>query len=86
MKLKEEFITHESGGEHFTVTAGNSTFNGMIRSNQTAGFIVECLKKDVTKADIIDKMLERYDAPREQIAEDVDKIIDTLHKIGAIDD
>lgn len=86
MKLKDGFITHESNGEHITVTAGNTTFNGMVRSNKTAGFIVECLRSDVSKEDIVEKMLERYDATREQIEKDVEKILGQLQAIGAIDD
>ena len=86
MKLRDGFITHASNGEHITVTAGNTEFNGMIRSNGTAGFIVECLKSDVTKEDIVEKMLEKYDADRERIEADVEKILDRLRSIGAIDD
>ena len=86
MKLKDGFITHTSLGEHITVTAGTTAFNGMIRSNQTAGFIVECLKQEITKEEIIAKMLEKYDAPKELITKDVEKIIEQLHNIGAIDD
>lgn len=86
MKLRDGFITHESNGEHITVTAGNTVFNGMIRSNSTAGFIVECLKSDVTKEDIVEKMLAKYDAPRERMEQDVEKILEQLRSIGAIDD
>lgn len=86
MKLKEGFITHESNGEHITVTAGSTAFNGMVRSNQTAGFIIECLKNKMTKEDIINKMLEKYDAPKEMIERDVEKILEQLYNIGAIDD
>ena len=86
MKLREGFITHESVGEHIMVTAGNTAFNGMIRSNKTAGFIVECLKTEVSKEDIITKMLEKYDAKREQLEKDVEKILEQLRNIGAIDD
>lgn len=86
MKLRDGFITHEGAEEHITVTAGNTEFNGMIRSNKTAGFIVECLKNDVTKEDIISKMLEKYDALREVIEKDVEKILEQLQSIGAIDD
>lgn len=86
MKLKEGFITHESNGEHITVTGGNTAFNGMVRSNKTAGFIVECLKNDVTKEEIITKMLEKYDATRELVEKDVEKILEKLQAIGAIDD
>lgn len=86
MRLREGFITHESIGEHIMVTAGNEAFNGMVRSNKTAGFIVECLKDNVSKEDIISKMLEKYDASREQIEKDVEKVLEQLHHIGAIDD
>lgn len=86
MKLKENFITHESDGEHITVSAGGSKFNGLIRSNKTAGFIVECLKEDTTEEAIIEKMLEKYDAPRELIASDVAKILAKLRSIGALDE
>lgn len=86
MRLRDGFITHASNGEHITVTAGNTAFNGMIRSNQTAGFIMECLKNDVTKEDIVEKMLEKYDAARERIVSDVDKVLEQLRSIGAIDD
>lgn len=86
MRLKEGFITHESNGEHITVTAGNTAFNGMVRSNRTAGFIVECLKNNVTREDIVERMLEKYDAPRELIVKDVEKILEQLRSIGAIDD
>jgi len=86
MKLRDGFITHESGMEHIMVTAGNVDFNGMIRSNKTAGFIIECLKTDVTKEDIVTKLLEKYDAPREQIEKDVEKVLEQLRVIGAIHD
>ena len=86
MKLKDGFITHESGGEHITVTAGNTVFNGLIRSNHTAGFIIDCLKESVTKEMLVEKLLEKYDASKEQIETDVDKVLTTLRQIGAIDD
>lgn len=86
MKLRKGFITHESNGEHITVTAGNTAFNGLVRSNKTAGFIVECLKENVTKEEIVQKMLDKYEACEETITKDVDMILARLQEIGAIDD
>ena len=86
MKLKDGFITHESNGEHITVTAGNTAFNGMVRSNPTAGFIVECLKSGMAKENIIKKMLDKYDVPKEVLEKDIEKILEQLYSIGAIDD
>lgn len=86
MKLKEGFLTHESAGEHITVTTGTTAFNGMIRSNATAGFIVECLKADVTKEEIVQKLLEKYDVSKEVAKRDVEKILGQLQAIGVLDD
>lgn len=85
MKLKEGFITHEGADEHITVPVGGVSFSGMVRSNKTAGFIVECLKNEITEPEIVEKMLEKYDAPKEQVEKDVTMVIDKLRSIGAIE-
>lgn len=35
MKLKEGFITHETGGEHIMVSVGKTKFSGIVKSNET---------------------------------------------------
>ena len=57
MKLNPKFLTHETKGEHITVSTTGTKFNGLIRSNPTAAFIVESLKNDTTESEIVDKML-----------------------------
>lgn len=86
MRLKDGFITHEGAEEHITVPAGGVSFSGMIRSNKTAGYIVECLKDEVTEDEIIGKMFEKYDAPKAQITKDVEDILAKLRGIGAIEE
>jgi len=85
MRLLEDFITHTMDDKQVLVdTSGN--FSGLVRSNKTAAFIVECLKEETTKEQIIEKMLAKYDAPRDVIEKDVDKIIEKLRSIGAINE
>lgn len=86
MKLKDGFITHETGGEQIMAAAGSEKFSGLVRSNETAAFIVNCLKSDTTEDTIVQKMAEKYDAPEDIIAADVKRIVDTLRSIGAIDE
>lgn len=86
MKLKDGFVTHEMGGEQIMVATGASVFAGLVRSNATAGFIVDCLKEETTRDAIIEKMLAKYDAPTEVISADVDKIIGKLRSINALDE
>ena len=85
MKLKDNFITHETDGEQIMVAADGS-FAGMVRSNATAAFIVDCLKTDTTEKDILDKMLAKYDGDKNVMAEDIKIVIGKLRKIGAIDE
>jgi len=85
VKLKKEFITHTTDGEQLMISAGGS-FNGMVRSNSTAAAIIDLLKTETTPEKIVDAMLERYEVEREVVARDVDKVIDALRGIGAIDE
>lgn len=86
MKLKDGFVTHEMGDQQIMVATGSMNFSGMVRSNPTAAFIVECLKTAVTREEIIDRMLEKYDVSREIVSADVDKILHKLRGIGALDE
>lgn len=85
MKLKENFITQEMDGEQIMVAAGGG-FAGMVRSNATAAFIVDCLKTGTTREAILDAMKRKYDAPREVMAADVDMVLGNLRRIGALDE
>lgn len=86
MKLKNDFITQESDGEQIMVSTGDSGFAGLVRSNSSAAFIVDCLKEDVSKEQIVDAMFARYDAPRDVIEKSVDDILGKLRSIGALDE
>ncbi len=85
MKLKSNFITHESGDGLLMISAGGS-FNGMVRSNSTAKDIINLLKNDTTEEEIISVMLDKYDVSREQLECDVREVLATLRGIGALDE
>ena len=67
------------------VAAGTDSFSGLVRSNETAGFIVECLKEPVTEDDIVQAMTAAYDASETVIRRDVKEILKKLDSIGAIE-
>ena len=85
MKLKDTYITHDSDGEQILLDT-SSSFAGLIRSNKTAAFIVECLKDDTTQEKTVEAMFEKYDAPKDVLAKDVSAVIEKLRKVGAIDE
>ena len=57
-----------------------------MRSNKTAAFIVNCLKEETTKEQIVDAMCAEYNAPRETIAADVEEVLNTLRSIHALEE
>lgn len=88
MKLKEGFLLHQTGDETLVVASGPAAavFNGLIRNNETAGFIFEQLQRPTTEAAIVDAMARRYDAPREQMAADVHQMVQRLRDEGFLDE
>ena len=87
MKLNPEFITHEMAGSHITVPVGSAAekFRGIIKSNETAAFIIECLKSDTTADAIVDKMLEVYEVERDVAAAGVEKGLAKLRELDALE-
>lgn len=85
MKLKKEFITHNSGKESLLVPAGGAGFAGLVKGNKTLGVILGLLSEDRTRDEIIAALKDRFDAPEGVIEKDVDRAISELEKIGALD-
>ena len=86
MRLSSNFITHSDGDEHILVSTGAADFSGIVKSNNSANSIIELLTEDTTEEKIVEKMLEKYDAPREIIERDVKKVVGQLREIGAVID
>ena len=86
MKLSSVAVTHVMGDTQIMVSAEMIFFSGMVRSNETAAFIVDCLKGETTEERIVEAVLERYDAPRDAAERDVKKVLSTLRSIGLLDE
>ena len=85
MKLKESFITHKNKDDYMMIDASGE-FAGLIHSNATTAFIVDCPRTETTREEIVRKILAKYDADEADVARDVDKIINALKSIGAVDE
>ena len=86
MKLNEKFVTRDMGDTQVMVAVGSAAFSGVVRSNKTAAFIVDQLKTDTTKEQVVAAVLDKYEADPAQVSADVDKILEKLRSIGALDE
>ncbi len=87
MKLKKEIVLGNIDGNDFAVATGklSKKVHGLMNNNKTAAYIFELLKKEQTEDSIVDAMCEKYDAPRDVIAEDVHELIKKLDELGILD-
>lgn len=85
MKLKKEFITHNTGNEAMLVSTGKASFSGMVKGNKTTGEIFELLKEETTEAEIVRALRAKYEAPDGVIEKDVKKVLAELRNIGALE-
>ena len=86
MKLNKDFLTHNMSEDYYLVPVGGTDFSGIVKGNKTMGIIIELLKNETTENQIISAMTARFDAPKEVLKRDVEKILVELRKIGALDE
>ena len=85
MKLKKSFITHMSNGEQILVDMSGE-FSGLIRNNESAARIVDCLKTETSIVEIVEQLSLEYEASNEELESAVKTVIDKLRSVGAIDE
>ena len=86
MKLKKEYIPHDTGDESLLVPTADAPFSGVVRGNKTLGIILSYLKEDTTEEEIIEKMQSRFEADPDVIARDVKTAIEQLRSVGALEE
>ena len=85
MKLNSGFIAHDDGNQKPLVSTGATKFSGLVRSNSSAGFIIQCLETETNEDEIIAKMQKKWEVSDEIARRDVRKVVEQLRSIGAID-
>ena len=86
MKLQSDFLTQEIDDILYLVPVGNEEFRGIVKNNKTAAFIINCLKEETTEDAILEAMQNHYDAPEDVLTTDITNALETLRKIGALEE
>ena len=88
MKLKIDFIVKNVADKSvaIAVDGGKMGFDGMLTLNDSAAFIFECLKEDVSFEEIINRFLGEYDATREQAESTISNFLGKLRDAGLIEE
>lgn len=86
MRLKDDFILHNTGEDFVIIATGEATknFNGIIKLNNMGGEIVGLLTTDISEEEIIKAIVEKYEVEYEIAREDILNLLDSLRKTGVI--
>lgn len=63
----------------------NDEFHGLVKSNETAAFIIRLLKKEISFDHLVGSLLNVYDIDEEQAIEAVNYVINKLKAINALE-
>ena len=87
MKIRSGFILREVLGSPMVVATGDAArnFHGMIKLNETAGFIWRCLQDSLTGPQIAAKLAEVYDVSPERAAADVAALLRQMDEHGFLE-
>lgn len=86
MRLKDDFILHNTGEDFVIIATGEATknFNGIIKLNNMGGEIVGLLTTDISEEEIIKAIVEKYEVEYEIAREDILNLLDSLRKAGVV--
>ena len=88
MKIKEGLIVRKMDDSYVAVAVGEMTnnFNGLIRLNDSAYFVFNLLKEDISYENLVDKMLEEYDVTKEKASHDLDEMLAIFRENELLDE
>lgn len=86
MKLKYQFVFQPIGRKYMGVPVGDSAahFQGMLQLNEVGYDIVKLMTEEISREEMVDRLLESYDADRETAAGYVDQVVDYLIEQGVV--
>lgn len=88
MKINKEYVITTLSDETILVPVGdeNEYFSGVVRTNETAAFLIELLRKDTTEEELVSALLNEYDVDRATAEKHVHEILKKLREMKAITD
>ena len=86
MKIKNIFEEELIGSDTVMVSLDNTVLNGIVRANETASYIISCLKNETTEEQIISCVCDRYNVNEELALKGVTKILSQLRELNLIEE
>lgn len=88
MKVKQEYILRKVADSYVVLPIGQATvaFNGMMTLNESGALMWELLENGSSIEALACKLTEVYNVSFERARKDAEEFVDTLIKIGCIEE
>ena len=86
MKLKPDFQIVQMANDYKLVPTGDQidSFNGTVILNEVSAFMLNQLKEDLEKEDLVERLVREFDVESATAREDVDVAVEKLKQIGIL--
>lgn len=86
MKLKPDFQIVQMANDYMLVPTGDQidSFNGTVILNEVSAFILNQLKEDLEKEDLVERLVKEFDVESATAREDVDVAVEKMKQIGIL--
>lgn len=81
MKLNENYILRQVADEYILVPlTADFDFNGIIALNEVGKEIYDLLPQVATQEELVERLYDTFDAPKEEIAADAENFLEALRE------
>ena len=86
MKLKPDFQIVQMANDYMLVPTGDQidSFNGTVILNEVSAFLLNQLKEDLEKEDLVERLVMEFDVESATAREDVDAAVEKMKQIGIL--
>ena len=86
MKLKPDFQIVQMANDYMLVPTGDQidSFNGTVILNEVSAFLLNQLKEDLEKEDLVERLVTEFDVESATARQDVDAAVEKMKQIGIL--
>ena len=88
MKIIKNIELIEIANEHMAIRVGSeaASHKGIIVLTEAAAFLLNSMKHDKTKEELIELLIDKYDVDINVASVDVDRFIQKIRELGLLED
>ena len=85
MKRKETFEIAQIAGDYLVIPTDETTFGGTVVLNEVAAFLLKAMETDISREQLLDRMVDTYAVERDAADRDLGEILHTFETLGLME-